>query len=229
VTAIPFVAVTNWSSAPDLDVMFAVEAARKELPAFCAAWGIPAPGVEFCSRDVAIPAREGLIVSAVDDDGQAGTLGYHTKIAGVVTFLWEQRYGAWVFLHELYESLLNPDLTEWIDMPDGRRIWREACDAVQADTYPVDVEVAGNFSSVMAAVWLRPEWFGLPAHDGIDPQLEQYDNRGLCKAPFEIRPGGYSVVEVNGLREQIGGARPDKGISTSRTALVAARPPQSPR
>lgn len=228
-TEINFVAVTNWSSSPDIDVMFAVEAARKELPAFCKAWNLPIPGVHFFSRDVAIPAREGLIVSAVDDDGQVGTLGYHTTIAGVVTFLWEQRYGAWVFLHELYETLLNPDLTEWVDMPDGRRIWREACDAVQADTYPVDVEVAGSFSSVMSAVWLRPEWFRLPAHDGIDPQLEQYDNRALCKAPFEIRPGGYSVVEVDGVRQQIGGARPDKGRARSRSALLPALPPQSQR
>jgi hypothetical protein len=225
-TAINFVAVTNWSSAPDLDVMFAVEAARKELPRFCAAWGLPVPGIAFFSKDVELPAKEAMIVSAVDEDGQAGTLGYHTTVAGLPLFIWEQRYGTPVFTHELFETLANPLLDRWATAPDGHRFWVEACDGCQGDSYPVDVEVSGNFSSVLVSNWLRPEWFLLESHDG----LTGFDAMSLCDGPFGVRPGGYSVTETpDGQRQQVGGDRADKGRSTSRTALLAARSAQSLR
>ena len=216
-TTIPFVAVTSWSdTTPDLDVMFAVEAARRELPDFCACWGLPVPGIAFFDRKVEITAHDGMIVSAVDDDGEIGTLGYHTTVAGLPIFLWESRYGCPVFTHELWETLANPDLDRWQTAPDGTEWWLEAADATQGDSYPVDVEVAGNFSSVLCSNWLAPAFWGLPNADGS----ARLDKMGLVTAPFTLRPGGYSIVRVGGQRQQIGAARPDKGRSSSRTALL---------
>ncbi len=217
--AIKFIAVTNWSSVPDLDIQFAVEALRKELPDFCACWGLPVPGVQFFSREVELTAKEAMIVSAVDSDGKASTVGYHTTVAGLPLFIWEPQLGVWVFMHEAYETIVNPYLDRWQLGPDGREWWIEACDGTQGDSYPVDVEVMGNFSSVMAANWLAPAFWGLPNADGS----QRIDKMGVC-SPFKVRPGGYSMVRApGGEPEQIGAARPNKGCSTSRTALLLQR------
>lgn len=213
-------AVTNWSSAPDVDIQFCVEAARRELPAFCDAWGIRIPGIQFYSREVELPSNEAIIVSAVDDDGQKGTLGYHTEIAGVPLFLWEVRFGSIVFFHELYETLVNPELARWAEAPNGERWWVEACDATQGDMYPVaDVELFGETRTVMSSNWLRPAFFGLPSGDGSTG----YDRMGIVQAPFKCRPGGYSVTDGPRGQRQVGDLRPDKGVSTSRTALVLGK------
>jgi hypothetical protein len=226
VRPINFVAVTSWAErTPDLQVQFAVEAVRKELPDFCRCWGLPIPGIGFFSRGVELALSEAIIVSGVDDDGQVGTLGYHTVAAGVPLMLWECQYGTPVFAHEVFETLVDPDLSRWALAPDGREWWVEACDATEGDSYPVDVEVAGQFSSTMVSNWLAPAYFGLPNADGS----VRFDKMGLVSAPFTLRPGGYSIVMVGGERQQIGAARPAKGISTSRTKALAARPPQSSR
>jgi hypothetical protein len=219
------VCVTNWSSAADEEIAFAVEGLRAEVPAFCAAWGLPVPGVQFYSQELLLPASDAIIVSAVDDDGQAGTAGYHAVLAGLPLFLWEARYGHWVAFHELFETLANPLLNRWATAPDGRRWWVEACDATQADTYQVQVELFGARRSISAANWLRPAFFGLPNLDGAPG----FDRLGLVGAPFTLRPGGYSQVMVDGRLEHLGAARPPKGITTSRVASLQdawrSRPP----
>jgi hypothetical protein len=219
------VAVTNWSSAPDRDVVFTVEALRRELPAFCLAWGLPVPGIAFYDQNVQLASSEAIIVSAVDDDSQAGTAGYHTLVAGVPLFLWEVKYGPWVAFHELYETLVNPLLNRWAEAPDGRRWWVEACDACQADKYNLDVELFGERMILSASNWLRPEFFGLQAHDGG----RGFDRMGVVSAPFTLRPGGYTETMNQGRLERLGAARPDKGRTTSRTSALRERFTELPR
>lgn len=196
-------AFTNWSKAPDVDIAFTVEAIRKELPAFCKAWGIPIPGIDYYSRDVALPSSEAVIVSAVDDDGFDHTAGYHAFIGGVPLFVYEASKGAWVAFHETFELLANPLLNRWDRAPDGTLWWREVCDATQSDLYPVDVEVFGEERRVWAANWLRPEFFGLIAHDsqfGL-----RYDKMGVVEAPFTLRPGGYTeTIASDGVMVRMG-------------------------
>jgi hypothetical protein len=221
------IAVTNWSSAPDRDVQFAVESIRAELPGFCAAWGVPIPGVQFYSREVELPAREAMIVSGVDTTGSHGTLGEHTIAAGLPFFIWDVAVGAWVFHHELYETLADPMLDQWAFDSTGRGWPVEVCDATQADTYLRDVTFFGETRGMAMANWLRPEFFGMPSHDG----KSGCDAMGVCQ-PFTVRPGGYAETMLDGRQERVGGAR-SKGCSTrvlpgdvklSRSALRRMRP-----
>lgn len=214
---IPFLAITNWSSRPDSEIANQVEAARTILPGFCAAWGIPVPGIAFFSRDAVLPSSEAMIVSAVDSDGEAGTDGYHSQIGGVPLALWEPQKGFWVFVHEILEPLTNPLLDRWAKAPDGRLWWVEACDATEGDRVPVSfTDLAGKRQTLDASNYLCPAFFGLPNADGSS----RCDWAGVA-SPWTIRPGGYSVtVNAEGQREDIGAARPDKGRSTSRVAMA---------
>jgi hypothetical protein len=214
--SIDFVAITNYSSVPDSEITFHVEAARKVLPLLCRAWGIPQPGIGFFSQGVELPAREAAICSAVDSDGNIGSLGYHTALAGLPLFVYEASYGAWVMIHEL-EFLVNPQLLLWDAAPDGRLFWRECFDGTQDEYFPVDVELFGERREILAPNFTFPAWHGLPNPDGSS----RLDYMGTRSRPFEIAPGGYATVTtVDGQREQIGAARADKGRSTSRSALI---------
>jgi len=209
-------AFTNWSSLPDSRIIAVVEAIRQELPLFCRAWNIEQPGVQFYSRDVELPVRESLLVSAVDDDGNPDSLGFHTVLAGTPLFVWEAAKGDWIASHEFWEILGNPLLDRWATAPDGRRWWLELSDGTQGDVFDVDVEVFGERSTVPVANWLAPSFFGMANGGGFTG----HDRMGVCE-PFTLRPGGYSeTISADGRRERIGAARADKGRTTSRTGML---------
>lgn len=214
---INFIAVTSWAEkTSDLVVQFAVEAVRRQLPDFCRCWNIPIPGIDFFSRGVDLPSSESIIVSGVDDDGNANSLGYHTIVAGVPLMLWEVGCGTSVFTHEIFETLADPAIDRYALAPDGREWLVEACDATEGDAYPVEAEFAGQSAQLMVSNWLTPAFWGLPNADGST----RLDKMGLVSAPFTLRPGGYSILRVNGERVQIGAARPNKGCSTSRSRIA---------
>lgn len=182
------VAITNWSSHPDDDVVYWVEAIRQELPAFCAAWGLRVPGIQFYSRDAQFQASEAIMCSVVDDDGLDSTLGYHSMMGGVPLFLSEYRGGSTTLSHEVFETLANPMLSKWATAPDGSRWPVEVCDACQGDTYSVPVTLYGLTKDVQLSNWLRPEFFNLRLGGG------PCDRMGVCQ-PFQLRPGGYTIRE----------------------------------
>lgn len=195
-------AFTNYSSLEDRELIFICEAIRKELPKFCSAWGIPPVTCDFYSRDTELSSKEAIYISAVNDDGSADSLGYHTFLAGVPLTMFEAVGGARVASHEAFEVLANPLLSRWeINPADRLGYWVEACDAVQGDTYDVKVKMFGETRSVAVSNWLTPAWFGLPT------KAEGLDRMGLCTKPFEVRPGGYVVTkDKTGAIAQTGAA-----------------------
>lgn len=213
VNRINHVAVTNWSSRSDRDIAFDVEGLRLAVIEFCAAWGLPVPNVSFFPRDVELPSSEAIIVSAVDNDGNPSTLGFHTQLGGVPTFLWEVGAGTWVAFHEVLETLANPQLDHWHLGPDGAMWWREVCDPTQSDWYKLDVELFGEKRTLNAANWVKPAFFGLPNHDGTTSA----DKMGVC-TPWTVNPGGYAVRTIDGQRADFGARGAAKGCSTSRSA-----------
>lgn len=191
--AIAHVAVTNWSSAPDDEIVYWTEAVRAELPAFCKAWGLRVPGMQFYDRNAEFRLSEAVMVSVVDDDGMADTGGYHTVIAGVPTFLSEYRMGSVTFSHEVFELLANPMLSRWAQAPDGSRWPIEVCDACQGDEYAVPVTLYGLTRDVALSNWLRPSFFGMYNHDS---KITPHDRMGICP-PWALRPGGYTLREAS--------------------------------
>lgn len=79
--------------------------------------------------------------------------------------------------------------------PDGQSAYPvEACDGVQSDFYYVSA--LGHRIAMTNA--LGPNWFGVGAPG-------PYDVMRKCKAPFAIRPGGYSVVYTQSGGQQVFG------------------------
>lgn len=202
-------AVTNHSSVPDRDIAFVVEALRQQAVDFCTAYGLPVPGVQFYSRDVELPSTEAFILSAVDDDGNPDTAGYHTSLAGTPLALFEARgwAGQVVASHELLETIANPALERWVS-----GWWYEVCDPVEACSYAVDVELFGQHRRVSLSNYVLPS-FWHPRSPG------PWDRMGLLTGPLSVAPGGYAILE--GGRE-LGASLRAKGAG-SRTAKIRER------
>lgn len=103
-----------------------------------------------------------------------------------------------VLSHEAAEAFGDLDVNEWCDMIDGRQTAKELCDAVQGDSY--DVEIDGLKVSV--SNFLLPAWFDRQATRG------PFDYLGKCHKPFTMSKGGYLIVRKAGAESQVFGALP---------------------
>lgn len=93
--------------------------------------------------------------------------------------------------HELCEMLCDAAINLLAMGPDGMIYALEVCDAVEADSFPVDGFEMSNFQ--------YPSWF----ESFRAPGSTQFDYLNLCKRPFEIRKGGYMSRFKNGKWSQI--------------------------
>jgi len=90
--------------------------------------------------------------------------------------------------HELREMLGDPDINLWafphMDAQGNRLYAYETCDACQADAlgYVIDGTLVSGF--------LYPAWFELFRLPGST----QFDRQSRILEPFQIPPGGYSLV-----------------------------------
>lgn len=123
-------------------------------------------------------------------------LGYHstlpdgTPVIFVFTDLARQFGDAWtsVASHEVAEVVGDPRLMLSVETSKGFCA-REIADAVEGDTYFIDVTIDGKTWRVAVSNFCTPEWFEPPAQlDGV-----RFDWMGLCKSAGEVRPnGGYA-------------------------------------
>jgi hypothetical protein len=97
--------------------------------------------------------------------------------------------------HELCEDRVDPDLTECVELPDGRIAAKEICDQVEATSYQKNGTEVSNFNT-------RANF--APREDG---QPERYDFLGLQSKPFEVLDGGYAQVMIDGEWKQLGAMR----------------------
>lgn len=194
------VAVVNKSGLSDKLVALYVEAYRRELPDFCAKWGIAVPGVVFYddSHKQNIPEEAMLIF--VDSGNDPDAFGWH-EILGAAVFgyidvnlskLYDEPIDR-VFGHEFWEMVLNPDL-RWIGpYPDGTHVPKEACDACQDCSWAVQVDdpLLGH-AVVQIADWVFPNWF-TPGSEG------PWSAQGNAPGPLLDTPGGYHLISRNGV------------------------------
>lgn len=204
----------------DRDMAFMGEAARLQLADVAAAYGWPRPGVSVCTADIELPAEKAVLVVFHDDDGYDDSLGYHGVIGGypyAVVGAAEAPPSV-IGSHEWVEMYANLMIEQWCTAADGSRWPRELCDAVQSDTYQITVELFGERRRVAVSDWVLPSYWQ-PGSAG------PWDHLGRLHGPFDIAPGGYSLVERNGVADFVFGADAgdDRGPSLRTLQLRAEK------
>ncbi len=176
------------------------------------AWERVAPTMTFYGRNHRPPAGS-ILFHLVDVLPEApDALGYHdeaadkpyARIGCKAVFdsggdaLTEALSVSSVLSHEAAEAFGDVDVNGWRDMIDGRQTAEELCDAVQGDSYPVQVDGLG----VTVSNFLLPAWFDRQAKVG------PFDFMHRCHAAFTMTHGGYLIVRKAGGETQVYGALP---------------------
>lgn len=194
------VAVVNQCTAlSDKDVAAGVAAIQKQVSRdFAPVWNVDAR-LRVVGRGEAstkLPDHWGLVLA--DDRGLTDQLGYHQLTSaglpmGVVHVRSIPTGRDWTHTasHELLEMLTDADsdLAVCIRADGGAyRVYaREVCDPCAAydDGYAVDGRWVSDF---VFPQWFQPDALTHPRDPGANGR---FDERGLIRGPFELRPGGY--------------------------------------
>jgi hypothetical protein len=185
------------------EVSFIGEAMRWQMIDVARAWGADPPGVfVYDAPQPGVPH-----IDFVDTDGDPDALASHFEVAGLpcgdVDVAQSGLDVSTAAAHEGPELWGNPHLDKWVKGPNGLWYAQELCDWVQAQSYPISVEILGERRDVEVSNWLRPAAFGLPNPDGSTA----FDFMETLSAPFDIAPGGYAVaVDDNGDVRYLAGA-----------------------
>jgi hypothetical protein len=210
-----FIAVVNESTqVSDSDVYTMTLAVDRQLRHHAApAWGLIPPVVAFTKSAPTTPGS--VVLYVLDNSDQADALGYHTEEVGGVVYgrvfaepvltnggnaLTDALSVASVLSHECCETLLDPACDLWADGGSGTCYAREACDAVESDSYPISIGLGSSAVAVMVSDFLLPLWF-----DPLCAAGSRLDYMGLCTEPFQVRPTGYTVTMTDGNVSQVFG------------------------
>lgn len=170
---------------------------------FAPAWGhVPITGAYY--RDAKDVPEGSCIFTWVDDDRDVpGALGYHSQAGNqpysilMARIILEEAGGgvidvkeggcscASVFGHELFELGINPNVVDWVEMPDGRFLAKEVCDPVQDGIVLVTLD-SGVVVAMSDAVY--PEYFDMQAPEG-----GVYSLNGFSR-PLGRSSGGYQII-----------------------------------
>lgn len=188
--------VNSSSKLSDADCAFIAAVLQTEAIACADAWGVQRPAVAYYTHPDGLPVASGevRVIHIVDDVGNPGSLGWHTVIGGyVVTKVEAQDVDGTCCTvgHELFESLIDPGCDQWRKRRDGTSVALEVSDPVEADSYPVTVTLAGETRTLRSSNFVTPKWFD----EGDVDRATQRDKMDHCRAPFEMTPGGYVVVQ----------------------------------
>jgi len=135
-----------------------------------------------------MPAADEWVMEALDHPDVPGAFGYHdTTPSGMPIMrifppldIAEGQPWSVTADHELKETLADPLIRRAAQADDGRFIAYEVCDGVEADKYLFEDVWLSNFE--------LPPYFEPPSNlTGV-----RLDWLGLCKTPYETRPGGYN-------------------------------------
>lgn len=193
------IAVINATSSDavltDAGAQAAVLALQKQVTNdFAPVWGRDAD-LSFVPRN-GEPAAGVWWLVLLDTSDQATALGYHDLTVdglplGKAFVLTDKQAGLqWTVTasHELLEMLGDPDINLWafphLDAQADRLYAYETCDACEADAlgYLIDGTLVSDF--------LYPAWF----ESFRLPGSTQFDRQSRIQGPFQIPPGGYSLV-----------------------------------
>lgn len=197
---IPTIACFNQATVPlgvDFDTLVAtLQQFLDQI--FVPVWGTPASLVKTTGF------RKGAWALALLDTADvANALGYHdltpdglplSKVF-VRTTLGDGQKVSVTASHELAEMMVDPAINLCSTGPQNRLYAYETCDAVEAEEF----QLAG----VPLSDFVYPSWFEVFRK----PASTQFDYLKKVTRPFQILPGGYMPVFVNGKWTQIFGSK----------------------
>jgi hypothetical protein len=187
---------------------------RRDIPAwekaantdFAPLWDTPQVNIKLLNG----PAPRGAIVATFQKDGPVqGALAYHMVnrgAPGIVVYTGTGDYYGYSnsvsFTHELFEVLGDPYISSAnmgtepyyylghraLAMPPGSLFVNEVSDPVEAYQYELDGTAISDF--------VTPNYFGDQVAGGLD-----YMN--VLTKPFQILRGGYQIVWVDGMWQEI--------------------------
>jgi len=176
------------------DLAFLTDAWDRQAKEFADDWGVPYTPVIYYSDVSELPIASGdvRLLTIADTIDAPGALGYHDNVLGLIFARVLARNNAEAATHEICEEEGDPECDLWMPMGDGREVAKEACDPVEADSYPQVAEVGGDRRQILVSNYVLPSWFD---PNGTAP----FDRMGLLTAPLSMTPGGYMIV-----RDEVG-------------------------
>lgn len=184
-------------------------------------WGVAG---KFQLVDKIAPGHWGFIFQ--DEDPEEGALGHHfltpdgfpCTIVGVQTTLSDGELVSVTAAHEAAEMLVDPGIAMAFQAPDGSWYAAEVCDAVEEDTFDLEVQDStGATVKVPTSNFVTPAYF--EAFRAALPGKQKYDYLGKLTAPFSLDKGGYMPVEQGGKWDQVFGSK----AKEMKTAHQASR------
>jgi hypothetical protein len=155
-------------------------------------YGLERPSVQVASRAGDIPDTGVPMVFSKSID-QPGDLAYHTFLDGrpysIVLADPEQVSMADVEEagnHEGKEILGDPNVDQYVFLPNGDRLAHENCDPGQNQRIPLDL---GEGEPVQTSNHVTRAWF-----DPMSPPGTRFDAAGLISAPLLVGPDGYAML-----------------------------------
>lgn len=204
--AAPIIAFVNQATVPlgvDFDALIAA-CQRFVNECFAPVWGTPATLVK---ADKLSPGQWGMIF--LDSADAPGALGYHdltweTDVNGVrtkwpiskvfvETTIHAGEKVSVTACHELAEMLVDPAIATWVLGPRGALWAYEMCDAVESLEFEIDGIAMSDF--------VFPSYF----EKFRAPNSARFDYLNKVTKPFQILPGGYSIVASMGKESQVFG------------------------
>jgi hypothetical protein len=103
--------------------------------------------------------------------------------------------------HELCETDGDEDCNEWCDDGQGHEFARELCDAVESNSYPIDL--GDGQPPIRVSDFLLPAFFeaNAPGPYNFCATIAN-DNQPRPSAPFATASGGYQIERDSGSNEQ---------------------------
>jgi hypothetical protein len=164
---------------------------------FAPVWGTPAKLVK--SEDF-LPGAWALVF--LDTADVQGALGYHdltpdglplSKVFVQTTLADGQKVSV-TACHEIAEMLVDPAINLWSEGLNGTLYAYETCDAVEEEEFLLDGIAMSDF--------VYPAYF----ESFRDPGSAQFDLLGKINRPFQILPGGYSIIRKGEAVTQLFGS-----------------------
>jgi hypothetical protein len=202
------IAVVNKSTTlADGEALLWIAAYQEEIKRLAEAWLFDPPGFALYPRTHEEPEPSVFAIYIVDTAGDPDALGYHTAVGrsrfGYLDMTLSAAYDvpSVVFGHEVFEGFVDADCARWVKLRDGSHVPVEVSDPVQRERYRVSAKGLAGSGDVWVSDWVTPGWFDEGA--GVGP----FDHQGRIYRPFECAPGGYYLVEQDGVVTSMGAVR----------------------
>lgn len=204
---------------------------------FAPEWGLAPSIITFYQDEKnAPPALSVPRIYIEDEPDEPGAGGYHDEAPGglpvIKVFvspyldnggtLMDSPDSVLVALtHEMCETVVDPEASDWVDMPDGARlVAREVSDPVEDRAYALHLVAGGPVGFVTD--YVNPRWFERLAKPG-----GRFDRMGALHAPFTRTSGGYWIVRDSGGEPsaEFGAAMPEwkKSLKLRKTGRTSRR------